>query len=151
METIYKVKKHLLPDFVLMDDEPINNFITRKAIVEVFPDANVTVFTDPQKGLEYLEQHYAAKEANSVVFFLDIRMNHLDGWKVLELFSKFHPVIKNKFTIFLLTTSFDPLDKFKLRNHPDASGFITKPLKTAFLESYYQGIVEIRKSFECKN
>ena len=118
------------PDFIVIDDDKINNILCRKIIIGVAPESEIQTFFDPNAGLRYIKSAYGSREANNVILLLDINMPTLFGWEVLEEFKTFSEVIRQHFMIFMLSSSVDPNDKEKADNSPLVSGYIEKPLTT---------------------
>ena len=123
------------PDFIVIDDDYINNIICVQFIGLVMPGASVKTFTFPEKGLEYILSTYCDYNANNAILFLDINMPVLSGWDVLDKFKNFPDQVKEHIEIFMLSSSVDPIDKEKANNNPFVSGFITKSLSEAKLRA----------------
>jgi CheY-like chemotaxis protein len=123
--------------FIIIDDDSINNFICRKFIQIMVPDANVEGFTDPQEGIEHIESTYPRPNAEEAILFLDINMPVLSGWDVLDKFINFPEVTKQQFKIFMLSSSVNTEDKQKASNNPMVSGFIEKPLTIDKLQTLF--------------
>ena len=132
-ESVNSVQK-LLPDFIIIDDDSINNMICRKTIQVVFPTVNIKTFTTPEAGLEYIHNLQEDTKTN-VILFLDINMPGLNGWDVLELFKELPEKIRARFKIFMLSSSIDPLDKQKADSDPFTTGYISKPLNNTVLNN----------------
>src|SRR5690242_1064009 len=102
-----------LPNFIVVDDDPINNNICRKLIQTLLPEVGIETFTDPETGLGYMRSTYIAPGANNAILFLDINMPTLTGWEVLEEFENFPDLVKQHIKIYMLSSSVDPSDKQK--------------------------------------
>lgn len=122
-----------LPDFILIDDDSIGNLICSAIIQVSFPNVDISSFTDPEKGLEYIRSHYMAPEANDAILFLDLNMPRLDGWDLLDEFKLFSDVTKLHFKIFLLSSSINEGDRLRSDNNPLVTAYIEKPLTQAKL------------------
>lgn len=110
MQTINKV--------LLIDDDPINNFVNKKLILKLNKNYQIDEFTDAAQAFEYL------KTNTPEIIFLDLAMPDLDGWQFLELYKH------NNYTspIFILTTSINPNDRIKSESYDFVQGFFIKPL-----------------------
>jgi len=121
--------RHGIPDFVGIDDDPINNMISKLMIQAVFPEAGVAFFTDPEMGLAYLLSTYADPGTNQAILLLDINMPILSGWEVLEALTiKFKSAAMPDIRIYMLSSSVDHRDIQKSKEHPYVSGYIEKPI-----------------------
>jgi CheY-like chemotaxis protein len=143
--------KEAIPDFIIIDDEPISNYISCKAVQQVFPDANITGITSPEYGLGYLRSNYDKAEANKVVLFLDIHMPALSGWNVLDVFTDYPELLRSRCSIFMLSSSEDPADLEKEKNSPLTAGYITKPLKPDMVKSTFSNLLTTIPAPACLN
>ena len=98
-------------DFIVIDDDPVNNRICEIVIRKIFRDASV-----------------------------DINMPTLTGWDVLDYFTKFSEVLINKFTIYILSSSIDAQDKQRASNCHLVSGYIEKPLTLKWIENFHSAV-----------
>jgi len=120
-------------DFMVIDDDSINNHICRKSIEIIYPDSEILTFTDPQLALDYIETQYSATGTRQTILFLDINMPLLSGWDVLQIFMKFPDYIKSQFKIYILSSSVATEDKEKADKCSLIPGFVEKPLTPELL------------------
>ena len=126
-----------LPEFfMLIDDDIFSNILCKAVLKEIFANIDVVGFTEPEKGLEYIKNEYADNPV-SAVLFLDINMPTLNGWEVMDIIAHYPESIKKNLTIFILSSSIDPLDKEKANENPLVSGYLEKPLSRKVLESLF--------------
>jgi len=123
-----------MPDFIIIDDDPINNLICSRIIEINYPNSAVTSYLNPVTALAEIEQKYTKPGANDVVVFLDINMPELSGWEVLEIFEGYPAEVQKLFKIFILSSSVDALDKLKAGKNPHVNDYIPKPLSKAILD-----------------
>src|SRR5581483_8470601 len=119
------------PDFIIIDDDFINNVICRQVIQSEMPAAKIDIYTNANKGLEYINTANAAERTNDSVLFLDINMPALNGWDILEMLNDSPVLLKQQLKIFLLSSSVPPEDKQKANDDPMVCGYIEKPLTLA--------------------
>ncbi|MFN4083014.1 MAG: response regulator [Bacteroidia bacterium] len=103
---------------ILIDDDPINNFVNRKLILKLKGDCEIVEFLNAIDALNYL------KDNSADVIFLDLAMPDMDGWDFINEYTK----MNLKYPVFVLTTSIDPEDKKRAEQYPVISGFFVKPL-----------------------
>ena len=121
-------------DFIIIDDDPVNNFISREMIGLAFSKSdNVVDFTSPEKGLEHITTAYNAYAGNPVALLLDINMPTMSGWEFLENFNRLEEKIRNIFSVFIVSSSVDPRDKKLALENYHIRGFVTKPVNEEFL------------------
>lgn len=126
------MKIQIVPHFIIIDDDPVNNLICHKHIQLLFTGADIKTFTDPQVGLDYIRLR---QDQDSAILFLDINMPLLNGWDVLDALINFPEIIKQKLKIYILSSSISDIDKQKAENNPLVKGFIGKPLTTFHLQN----------------
>ncbi len=109
-------------NILLIDDDPIVNFIHKRVIGKQFPDANIIVKENGQVALDFLHENVE----NDYLVFLDINMPVMNGWEFLEALDL--PGNNFQLQIFILTSSIDQSDRKMAEESPRVSGFLTKPL-----------------------
>ncbi len=122
--------------FLIIDDDPTNNLLCKIGIQRVIPAADIVSFTIPEKGIAYIKDEYTANPVPTALF-LDINMPSLTGWEVLAEFEKMKDLIKDNFTIHILSSSVDPADKERAANNHFVMGYLEKPLNKQSLKVLY--------------
>ncbi|MDR3679429.1 MAG: response regulator [Flavipsychrobacter sp.] len=130
-------------NYIVIDDDPINNMICRKIIKLTIPDTNVDTFIQPEKGLDHILSAYSKADAPNAILFLDINMPTLTGWEVMERFKDFPEEVKQHITIYILSSSVDLQDREKAENDPYVKDYIIKPLSQAKLRDINNGTYKI--------
>lgn len=115
-------------NFIVVDDDAVNNLICRKVINHVFPKADLQIFVNPETALTYIKSIYSESFEKATILFLDINMPVLSGWDFLEEFENFDKHIKEQLKIYMLSSSIDELDKERATKNKNVSGYIEKPL-----------------------
>ncbi|HTJ53498.1 MAG TPA: response regulator [Cyclobacteriaceae bacterium] len=113
--------------FILIDDDPINNIISKITIELVLGDANIQSFTSASQGLEHIRsssQNYSKK----TVLLLDLNMPILNGWEFLDRFDSLPNPLKNSFQIYILSSSVDDRDRERSYANKNVVDFLVKPL-----------------------
>ena len=124
--------------FVIIDDDPINNLITKMSLRKSIEEAQVIDFIDPEVGLEYIQTEFQNKEiVNKTTIFLDINMPKMNGWEFLEKFDQLTISVKRQFDIYILSSSVDNRDMQKATSNPLVTDFIEKPLTKALLQKMF--------------
>ncbi|WP_034924130.1 two-component system response regulator [Gillisia sp. CAL575] len=105
---------------ILVDDQPITNFITRKLLQVEGITIPISDFTNPVLALEEILNK---KEQNDIIF-LDLNMPEMSGWDFLD------KLVENNITpkIVILTSSTSNLDKNKASEYDFVKDYIIKPL-----------------------
>lgn len=124
-------------EFILVDDDPVNNLLSEIFIESVFPKSNITSFTDPKLGLEHTLTVLATQEESNSILFLDLIMPQMSRWEFLDHFEKAVALEKNRIKIYILSSSVNPADKEKARQNPHIRDFVEKPLSEEVLKSLF--------------
>ena len=125
-------KKH---DYLVIDDDHLNNRICMSIISNVTSDADIKAFTDPNIALRHIQTNHGIENAKDVIMLLDINMPTLLGWDVLEEFKNLPDGTKRQFKIFMLTSSVNAKDKERAIANPYLWGYIEKPLTKEKVQS----------------
>lgn len=126
---------------LIIDDDPVNNFICREMIKMVNVDCDMVDFTKPEDTLDYIRKNYPiGKECPTTILLLDLNMVTMTGWEFLEEFYKFDRTIIGKFRIYILSSSLDVTDKTTARQLPLVRDFIVKPLNVAILNTIFNSV-----------
>ncbi|WP_214072257.1 response regulator [Mucilaginibacter sp. dw_454] len=114
---------------LLVDDNYIDNFVTRRLLESSKFAENIIVTESPTEAISMLENGTVKPN----VIFLDIRMPLMSGFEFLDAFDKL-PIAKTDIKIFLLSSSFDPTDIRRSSDNKYITQFIHKPLTHKILE-----------------
>ena len=129
-----KITSKFKGGFIVIDDDPINNFLCETMLVNSFPKSPVKIFEDPVIAVEHLQTQPVDKAIDNTIILLDINMPTLNGWAVLKKFANLPDEIKQHYKIFLLTSSISIKDKERAGMDPYVLGFLEKPLSDEHME-----------------
>jgi len=121
----------ILKHFLLIDDNPLNNFIAKISLQNYFGEVIINAFTDPEAALAFIESEPvpALSEVDEkIIVFLDINMPSLSGWEFLEELELIDPSITEHYIIYLVSSSIDPRDLSQAQAHPYVLDFLEKPI-----------------------
>jgi CheY-like chemotaxis protein len=114
---------------LLVDDNYIDNFVTRRLLESSNFAENIIVSESPMDAIEML----ANGTVKPNVIFLDIRMPLMSGFEFLDAYDKLD-INKADTKIFLLSSSFDPTDIKQSSDNKYITHFVHKPLTHKILE-----------------
>ncbi|MEO7264321.1 MAG: response regulator [Ferruginibacter sp.] len=119
---------------LLIDDDEINNFLSREIITLYYPGTNVQSFTDAYSGLEYIQEKIITNASIPGIILLDINMPKMNGWEFLDSLNE--PVYRNKITstIYIYTSSVYDGDIAKARSFSLVKKLLSKPLSKEVLD-----------------
>nr|WP_294943902.1 response regulator [uncultured Mucilaginibacter sp.] len=115
---------------LLIDDNYIDNFVTRKILESGNFADSIIVQQSPHDAL-------AAMKLGTIkpdVIFLDIRMPDMTGFEFLDEYDKLELGTEHPVKIFMLSSSLDPTDMTNSLNSRHVTQFIHKPLTYEALE-----------------
>jgi two-component system, chemotaxis family, chemotaxis protein CheY len=120
-----------LSRFILIDDDEINNMISSVTIKKMAKSAYIQSFLNPFDGFEHIVTEYSNPDQDfTAILFLDLSMPGMDGWEFLERFEKLHPSIRNRITVYVLSSSEDNRDINRAKQNKNISQYVSKPLTT---------------------
>lgn len=120
--------------FLLVDDDPMSNFISIRVLENLLGEVHIDDFTVPEDGLEFIKiRHSHIPSDGKTILFLDINMPTLSGWEFLEAFELLDESIKECYIIFILSSSVNLNDVNIAKANPLVVDFIEKPLNNASL------------------
>ncbi len=115
--------------FILIDDDPINNMICELTIEIIHGKSDIKSFVNPEMGFKYIQtEHHGKKDDHNTILLLDLNMPVMSGWEFLERFDNLSKVIKNSINIYILSSSIDERDKDRSYANKNVKGFLLKPL-----------------------
>lgn len=113
--------------FTIVDNDPVNNLLCGLAIKDAVVDANILEFTDPLKAFDYIKAGNES-DGDMNILLLDINMPIWSGWDFVDNFDKLDEKIKNRFKIYMLSSSIDNNDKQRAVENKNVVDYIEKPL-----------------------
>lgn len=115
-------------DFILFDDDPVNNTLCNITIRNTIKNARIRAFTIPEKGFQYISSEFNADHHKTAIVFLDINMKGMTCWEFLDSFEQLEETVKSNFKIFVLSASLNPADKERAIANRNVISYIEKPL-----------------------
>ncbi|WP_179348096.1 response regulator [Winogradskyella pacifica] len=125
----------------IIDDDPIFVFGAKRMMeLSDFCDSFM-VFKNGQEALNSLKPIMIAGENVPDIILLDINMPIMDGWQFLDEFVKIesHKLL----TIYIVSSSIDPVDINRAKRYKTISNYIIKPISTDTLKEILQ--IELAK------
>jgi len=125
-----KLKK--IKSILLVDDDPITNFINHNLIKRLSIAETIAVKHNGYEALQYIETQSGPDKYPDLIF-LDINMPVMNGFEFLETFQNTTLPEKEKIKIIILSSSISPKDLKKIKFFNVE--LISKPLKSQDLLS----------------
>ncbi|WP_461450955.1 response regulator [Mucilaginibacter sp.] len=125
--------QHRYKTCLLIDDNYIDNFVTRKILQSGNFVEDIIVRQSPDEAIESLLTGTIQPD----VIFLDIRMPLMSGFEFLEEYDKLVFPNKENIKIFMLSSSLDPTDIKRSELSKHVTNFIHKPVTQKALEEVF--------------
>ncbi len=120
---------NFLDNFIIIDDDKLNNKLCTINLRKAYPESAITDFTDAVKGFDYIATTYSKPEfTGSAILLLDIMMPVMDAWDFLERFDKLDELTKSRIKIYILSSSIDKRDMERAQSNKYVEYYLIKPL-----------------------
>ena len=124
----------------IIDDDDIFIYGTKKIMKKIDFCDEIIVFNNGQEAMDGLKQLAAENKKLPSVIFLDINMPIMDGWEFLEDFIKIPNNNREHVTIYIISSSIDPMDIQKVQMYGLVNNYILKPIRIVDLEKVLKDI-----------
>ncbi len=130
---------HLIDVACIIDDDTIYINLVKRIIESKHLCKNLLIFENGKNALSFFEAilNNPKKENIPEIIFLDLNMPIMDGWEFLANFIR----IKNNFgktiTLYIVSSSINPLDIKKAKSISDVKDYLIKPVTIKELESIF--------------
>lgn len=113
---------------LLVDDSEIDNFIHQTLLKKTDVPLDIHTETSAQEALDYLKTIGDRPNDFPDILFLDIRMPQMDGFEFMEEYRQLPKACRQKCTVYMLSSSLDPMDLERSKNYISPNNHLTKPL-----------------------
>ncbi|NCU05381.1 MAG: response regulator [Chitinophagaceae bacterium] len=113
---------------MLIDDDDINNFLSREIISMHLSTVSIDSFTDPKDALQLLNEKLQQNQQLPDIILLDINMPLMDGWEFLRKIDQLEHRSKFNSNVYLYTSSVYNEDAVKAKEFPTVKKVFVKPL-----------------------
>lgn len=124
----------------IIDDDAIFVYGTKKIMQKIDFCDEILVFNNGQEAMDGLKLMAAQNKKLPSVIFLDINMPIMDGWEFLEDFVKIPNNNRENVTIYIISSSIDPIDIQKVQLYGLVNNYILKPIRIVDLEKVLNDI-----------
>ena len=120
----------------IIDDDPIFIFGAKRMMELSDFCKSFMVFKNGQEAIDQLKPIMLNGENIPDIILLDINMPIMDGWEFLDEFIKIEA--HKSITIYIVSSSIDPVDLNRAKRYKNISNYIIKPISIETLK----GILE---------
>ena len=115
----------LKPLFLLIEDNLIDQLVTRKLLKKILDIDQVFVANNGLEGLQWIIKN--KKISHSLIILLDIQMPIMNGFEFLDIFETLNEEIKNEIQIFVMSSTLDQEEIERIKNNIYVKDFLNKP------------------------
>ena len=119
----------------IVDDDDIYQFTMVKILESLKLQKKIIAFSDGEEALDFILDNLEKDHELPDVIFLDINMPIMDGFQFMDEYVKIKLNLTKKITIYMVSSSVDPVDIEKAKGISDISDYIIKPIKPGQLKS----------------
>jgi CheY-like chemotaxis protein len=127
---------------LLIDDDPIFVYLTRRIIASTNCPCAINEFTDGELALEYLGKMSEQAELLPDVIFLDLSMPVMDGWEFLKEYALLKPKIKKEISLYIVSSSISPQEVERSKSYTVVADFLIKPVERGKIVEIMTGVRE---------
>lgn len=129
----------------IVDDDDIYQFTVIKTLEPLQLAKKIIVFSDGEEAINFLMDNLNKEHELPDVIFLDINMPIMDGFQFMEEYVKIKPRLGKKTTIYMVSSSVDPVDIERAKKISDISDYIIKPIEPGKLKSIIEKLAKENK------
>ena len=131
-----------LYNICVVDDDDIYQFTISKTLKSLELAKKITVFSDGEEALNFMLDNLNNENELPDVILLDINMPIMDGFQFMSEYVKIKPKVGKNITIYMVSSSVDPVDIERAKSISEISDYIVKPIKRGELKSILEKLEE---------
>lgn len=121
-------------DFLIIDDSEIDQTVTKMLLSRRLGITKINGAVNGEDAIQWINSQKNTI-GSCLVILLDIRMPIMDGFQFLEAFSSLEPALQSKTRIVMLSSTLDPQDIERAKQHASVKKLLSKPLHVQELAS----------------
>ncbi|MEP2237584.1 response regulator [Maribacter sp.] len=129
----------------IVDDDSIYRFTMVKTLQSTNLPMEIMAFSDGEEAIDFMLDNLNQDSVFPDVIFLDIDMPIMDGFQFMEEYIKIKPRVGKKITIYMVSSSLDPVDIERAKKISAISDYIVKPIGLGRLKSILEELLKDRK------
>lgn len=119
-----------MKELVVIDDDPINNFICKKMMEEIGGDFTIRSFESAAEGLQYLMAQSEHEDGYPTHIMLDLNMPQYDGWEFLLDYERLNLHHKHHACLYVVSSTIMKDEIERVKKLSFVTDFISKPMTT---------------------
>tara|TARA_R110000744_G_scaffold303541_1_gene412194 strand:- start:314 stop:730 length:417 start_codon:yes stop_codon:yes gene_type:complete len=130
----------------IVDDDFIYRFAMVKTLESIKLPINTMLFSDGEQAINFILDNLNQENNFPDVIFLDIDMPIMDGFQFMEEYIKIKPRVGKKITIYMVSSSLDPVDIGRAQKISAISDYIVKPIGLVRLKTIIEDLFQERRN-----
>jgi len=126
----------------IVDDDEIYRFTIIKILESLQLPTKTTTFSDGEQALDFISDHLDQDYELPDVIFLDIDMPVMDGFQFMDEYEKIRSRVGKNITIFMVSSSLDPVDIERAKNIGAITDYLVKPLVSVQLRTILEELIQ---------
>lgn len=123
------------PIIALVDDDKVFQLTASRTLRAAQLTDKILQFENGEEALDFLKDNATNSSTLPDYIFLDINMPFVDGWMFLNDYANLKTNLSKPIEIFMVSSSIDPRDMDRARQHADVAQYIIKPVsREKFIE-----------------
>ncbi|MFP2995491.1 response regulator [Spongiivirga sp. MCCC 1A20706] len=129
------------PDLTcIIDDDNLYLKIVSRIIESKDLCKDIVIFKNGKEAIDHFSTLVDLPENRRVpdVIFLDLNMPIMDGWEFLDEFLKIDEAVRQRITLYVVSSSIDPRDINRAKSFETVKDYLVKPLSLEALKKVFQ-------------
>jgi CheY-like chemotaxis protein len=118
--------------FIIIDDNELDLFIIEKFLGLSEIALSIQCFSSAEDGLHYFEAN--GETIHPSIILLGLQMPVMNGFDFVEAYASLDDSLRNKITIYILSSTVDRGDIERIKQNPFIVDLISKPLDVDVLK-----------------
>jgi CheY-like chemotaxis protein len=123
----------------IIDDDNMYVSLVKRIIEAKNLCQNIMVFENGKDALSYFEAIFTSLDKKNIpeIIFLDLNMPIMNGWEFLDNFTKIKNKIGKIITLYIVSSSINPVDIERAKNINTVKDYLIKPVTIEDLEAIF--------------